>query len=100
MVFYVKINKQRLMSDGAAIGLDIAGNVLSSIFNNSNTTNNSSTTKTQNISFTATLIDGASGTTISKLSEFKEASWNENPQKIIVRNYARMIRKIAVFAKK
>lgn len=99
MILFVNIKKQRLMSDGAAIGLDIVESVINSVINPSGQNNTTNTTqKTHNISFAVTLIDGKTGTTISKLSDFKEANWQESPEIVLKRNYARTTRKLPVFA--
>ena len=99
MIFIVKINKQRLLSDGAAIGIDIAEQVLNSVINPSGGNNNiNSANRTHNVSFDATLIDGKTGTTIGKFSNLGEASWNAPPDLILRRNYALLTRKLSVFA--
>ena len=99
MVFIVKINKQRLLSDGAAVGIDIAEQVLNSVLNPSGRNNNiNSANRTHNVSFDATLIDGKTGTTIGKFSNLGEASWNAPPDLILRRNYATITRKLSVFA--
>lgn len=99
MVYFVKINKQRLMSDGAAIGIDVAESVLNGILNPSGQNINPNTAnKTHNISFDVTLIDGKTGTTISKLSNLKEATWKETPERILRRNFARTTRKSIVYS--
>ena len=98
MIFIVKINKQRLLSDGAAIGIDIAEVVLSSVLNPSGGNNVNSANRTHNISFDATLLDGKTGTTIGKFSNLGEASWNAPPDLILRRNYATITRKLSVFA--
>jgi hypothetical protein len=89
------------MSDGAAIGIDVAEGVLNSIFNkNADNSFNNGSTKTYNLTFDATLLDGLTGTTISKLTNFKEANWKENPEQIIKKNYSRVTRKTVVYALK
>ena len=99
MIFLVKINKQRILSDGAAIGIDIAEEVLNSVLNPSGGNNNiNSANRTHNISFDATLIDGKTGTTIGKFSNLRQATWNAPPDRILRRNYATITRQLSVFA--
>lgn len=101
LVLFATVKKNRLMSNGAALGIDIAENVLQAIFDpkgeNIQTTG---ATKTYQIGFDIHLIDGETGTTVHKLSDFREADWQQNPDRVIKRNYARAVRKSVVFVQK
>jgi hypothetical protein len=97
MVLIVTIKKNRLMSDGAAIGIDVAESVLNSVLKTPNT--NNVATRTYDIAFDASLIDGQSGTTINKLANFRQANWQNDPGQVVRRNYATTTRKFGVFAK-
>jgi hypothetical protein len=97
MVLIVIVKKNRLISDGAAIGKDVAESVLNSIFKTDNT--NNVATKTYKIPYDASLIDGESGTTITKLSNFREANWQNNPENILKRNNAKTTINFGVYAK-
>jgi hypothetical protein len=103
MLILVSIKKNRLVSDAAALGIDIAGNVLNSIFRsnpNNNTGNNTqnSTTRTYDIALDLTLADGATGTVISKFSTIRQITWQTNPETEIRRNFRVTTRKFAIRA--
>lgn len=101
MVILVSIKKNRLVSDAAAIGLDVAENVLNSIFRsnpNNNVNNTNTATRTYDISLDITLADGATGTVISKFSTIKQITWQNNPETEIRRNFRVSTRKFAIKA--
>lgn len=100
MLMLITVKKNRLVSDAAAIGIDIAGNVLNSIFrsNPANNPNNiqNSATRTYDIALDITLADGVTGTVISKFSTIRQISWQTNPETEIRRIFRRVTRKFAV----
>lgn len=95
MILQVKIHKQRLMSNYAALGFDIAREVLNEV-GRLNTLG--LPTNTHHLIYDATLFDGLIGTTICELSNLKYVSYREDNEHILRRNFARTTRKMAIFS--
>ncbi|MXV16965.1 hypothetical protein [Hufsiella ginkgonis] len=100
LVLKVRIKKNRIMSESAAFGMDVAGNVLDKILSNKN---NSSVvpvvnSKTYNIYVQATLSDAKSHEVVTKFSRQRDADWNRSPETVVKSTGKKIVKKGVVYA--
>jgi hypothetical protein len=101
MVLKVHVKKNRIMSESAAFGIDVATNVIGGLL--SKGTNNSTSvspgnTKTYTINIDATLSDVNSSTVITKFSRQGDASWSQSPESVVKSTGKKIVRKGVVYA--
>lgn len=101
MVLKVRVKKNRIMSESAAFGIDVATNVIGGLLNR-NAANTASVspgnTKTYTINIDATLSDVNSNTVITKFSRQGDASWSNSPENVVKSTGKKIVRKGVVYA--
>lgn len=102
MVLKVRVKKDRIMSESAAFGIDVATNVIGGLLNRGNNNNNNivgiGNTKTYTINIDATLSDVNNNTVITKFSRQGDASWRQSPEDVVKSTGKRIVRKGVVYA--
>lgn len=103
LVLKIRVKKNRIMSESAAFGLDVAGSVIDKLLTR-NTTNTGSVspgnTKTYTINVNATLSDAKTHEVITKFSREGEASWSQSPESVVRSSGKKIVKKGVVFAAK
>lgn len=96
-ILKVTVKKDRMMSELASIGVDVASNVIDNLLHGGNTTlQGNGMAKTYTIYLEAQLIDVATETVISTFIMQNDASWTNPPKRILQRTARRIVRKGAV----
>lgn len=93
-ILKVTVKKDRMMSELASIGVDVASNVIDNLIHGGNTTmQGNGMAKTYHIYLEAQLVDVASGTVISSFVMQNDASWTNPPERILQRTARRIVSK-------
>lgn len=102
MVLKIRVRKNRIMSDAAAFGIDMAGNIIDNLLtknsNNASGVTPAGSTKTYNINLEATLSDVNSNVVITKFSRQGDASWSNSPENVVKSTGRKIVRKGVVYA--
>lgn len=101
MVLRVRVKKNRIMSETAALGIEVATSVLGSVLGGGNQgTGVNGVAKTYNMFLDATLSDVKTHAVITKFTHDSDASWNRSPDEIVESSGRKIVRKGVIYAQK
>lgn len=102
LVLKVDVKKDRIMSDAASFGIDVASGVIDKLLNkkndNSSSVNTNGISKTYNLNLNATLSDVNSNAVITKFSRQGGADWQNTPEEVVNSTGKKIVRKGVIYA--
>ena len=102
LVLKIRVQKRRVMSETASLGIGVATTVLDRVLDKSTGSSNSTLintgAKTYSIVLNGTLSDVKTHTVVSKITKEQDADWKRSPEEVLKSTSAKLVRKGAVYA--